>query len=405
MSKKLLFSIHLAGLVCFVGLVLLSPHHLLYDEPFFVKYVKLLHQDGLTPKFLKSLTGTTGPLYAFVHYLFEPLTNMKPPDLRLVNVFLLFAVIATTGFSLKIKDYQYPALLSTAAIVIPTTWVMGGLALTEMPAIVLVSLSMYILIKQSSSIESSNAYLSLLSIIIGGAFLGLAAWGRQPYILLAGAPCLASLQQRKKLLYSLLYAGSACLVFLPLVIIWGGLVPPSHTFVQKGISFVNAIFSLAYAGASTFIVMPQFFSIVLCRLGIIVTASFVAFNLASGVFNLVPLKALVDRVLVSQTLVEIYSRLCGGMLLSFGALFLFALLRNIYLRRKDYVSSLILICLLIISLSPLFIAHQYSSRYTGMALPFILLAASEHYRVGWFTAVTAIIGIILGALSLHGYFS
>ncbi|MDI1286114.1 MAG: hypothetical protein PSV46_17145, partial [Reyranella sp.] len=82
-----------AGVVL-VALVVLSPHRFVYDEPYFVEYIALLHKFGPTPAFLNALTGTVGPLYAFVQAAFEPITGLQPTGMRLVNVFLLLVVIA-----------------------------------------------------------------------------------------------------------------------------------------------------------------------------------------------------------------------------------------------------------------------------------------------------------------------
>jgi hypothetical protein len=73
----------------------------LYDEPFHADTVLLLHQHGLSPRFLKSLPTASGPLYSFVQFVFEPLTHLQTVRMRLVNVFLLALVSGILVSSLK----------------------------------------------------------------------------------------------------------------------------------------------------------------------------------------------------------------------------------------------------------------------------------------------------------------
>src|SRR3982751_2206379 len=84
-------------LVAFCALVLLvamSPREFVHDEPAYVNYVPLLRHHGFTEKFLDELTGAAGPLYAFVHLALSPLTDLRPVEMRLVNVVFLLVVVA-----------------------------------------------------------------------------------------------------------------------------------------------------------------------------------------------------------------------------------------------------------------------------------------------------------------------
>ncbi|NDH60700.1 MAG: hypothetical protein EBY18_03400 [Alphaproteobacteria bacterium] len=60
--------------------------------------------------------------------------------------------------------------------------------------------------------------------------------------------------------------------------------------------------------------------------------------------------------------------------------------------------------LLCVVLSPALIANYYSSRYTAMALPYLVLAAQPWRTWGWNTSAATLAGCAAGLLSLLGYF-
>jgi hypothetical protein len=79
------------------ALVAFSPRHFIHDEPYYLNYVSLLHQHGLTLAFMNSVPGLAGPLYAFVHAAAEPVTKLDPVEMRFVNVSLLLGVMVSPG--------------------------------------------------------------------------------------------------------------------------------------------------------------------------------------------------------------------------------------------------------------------------------------------------------------------
>ena len=127
-----------AAFAVLVVLVATSHGHFVYDEAPFVEYVSLLHRYGFTTEFLSALTGTVGPLYAFVHAAFEPLTGLRPVGMRLVNVLLLAAVFGLLALWLTRRRAADWAASAVSVLAIWMTWVMAGMALSEMPALLLV---------------------------------------------------------------------------------------------------------------------------------------------------------------------------------------------------------------------------------------------------------------------------
>ena len=126
-----------------VTLVATSPNRFLYDEPYFANYVSLLHQYRFTPRLLNSLNAAPGPLSAVVQVIFEPLTQRRPVAMRLVNVFSLIMLTLVLVMWLKREGNDY-WVAGCSVLVVPMTWVVAGMALSEMSAMVFVTLSLYL---------------------------------------------------------------------------------------------------------------------------------------------------------------------------------------------------------------------------------------------------------------------
>jgi hypothetical protein len=127
-------------------------------------------------------------------------------------------------------------------------------------------------------------------------------------------------------------------------------------------------------------------------------------NESLGPIALYPVRSVVDRYL-PDSIVSAYGNLCGSLFLSCGLVFLVLVLRNIWESREDLKQVTVNAGLLSIAASPVFVAHQYSSRYTAMSLPYLILAALPVREWRLKTVITAIVGCGTGFLSLFGYFS
>src|SRR5688572_2248325 len=185
----------LLALLALVATVVSSPANFVYDEPDYANYVSLLRRYGLTEEFLDALTGGAGPLYAFVHRALEPLTNLSPVRMRLVNVGLLAVVACILAAWLKRQDRPDYLLAGCTILIVPMTWVLAGMALTSMPSLVFVSLSLYVLLRGVEALEKEAAVLGWF--VAGGILLGVAVWGRQTALVLSGVPVLLALLDRR----------------------------------------------------------------------------------------------------------------------------------------------------------------------------------------------------------------
>lgn len=394
----------LAAFLAFVALVATSPNRFLYDEWYFANYIPLLHRHGLTTTFLNSLTGTVGPLYSFVHVIFEPLTELQPVRMRFVSVLLLAILIAILAAWLKRQKCADYGVASCSVLVVPMTWVVAGMALSEMSAMVFVTLSLYLQLRGLEALERERGRSVLGWFLAGGVALGIAVWGRQPYLLLVGIPLLLALLEPRLITSALVFCGAAVALALPLFVIWGGLVPPSHhEAVQQGLSLTHAFISLGYTAICFLLLAPRLVRLPVKPMIGLVAVTAIANALMQG-YDLYPVRSVMDRYLPAFA-VPVFGNLCGSLFMSCGIAFSALLLKLTWEERKDLKLVAVNAGLLCVAASPVFIAHQYSSRYTAMSLPYLILASHPLREWRGKTAVTAAVGCIVGFLSLFEYFS
>jgi hypothetical protein len=390
-----------AAFIVFVVLVANSPARIIYDERYFIKDLPLLHEHGLTPTFLTLLSGAVGPLYAIVHAAFEPLTHLHPVGMRLVTVFLLILLSATLLFSFRRFDTVDPWVAAGSVLIVPMTWVLSGIALSEMPAMVFVGLSLYCQLRGLEHVE--NRLTCRLWFAASAVTIGVAVWGRQPYLLLAGIPVLLALLDRRFWPTTLIFVAVVMVLTVPLFIIWHGLTPPSHLFFQKfPLSFGNILVSLSYIGICLLLLEPTLIwpeRKILVGLFVVLTALNAAFSLSV----VHPFRQVVDRLL-PESLLPVYGVVSGAVSLTLGVGTFLFLCRAVWRDRADLRRVSIGMGLLGLAVWPALTGPEYSSRYTAMCLPYLLLMAEPWRRWNLGTVAAAAVGCALGAVSLRTYY-
>jgi hypothetical protein len=400
-SMRAVSGVLLIAFLLLLILVAKSPDRLIYDEPYFANYIQLLHQYGLSKTFLNALTAAPGPLCSFIQVIFEPMTRLLPVRMRFVNVFLLLVVISMlTSWLRELKCGDYVAA-SCSVLVVPMTWIIAGMALSEMSAVVFVTLSLYLQLRGLAAMERGRPVMGWF--LASGVSLGIAVWGRQPYLLLVGVPALLALLEKKLRAPALVFGVAAIAVTLPLFVIWNGLLPPSNHGMQQGFSLIHCIFSFAYTGICLALLAPRFVRLPIKIVVGLVTLTVVVNALVRG-FVLYPVRSLVDRC-VPASVVPAFGNFCGSLFLSCGVVSLALLLKLLWDGRRDLKLVAVHGGLLCVAASPIFVAHQYSSRYTAMSLPYLILAAQPLREWTLKTVVSAAVGCGIGFLSLFGYFS
>ncbi|MEM7655127.1 MAG: glycosyltransferase family 39 protein [Bacteroidota bacterium] len=405
----------------FLGLLILTLTNLQQrelhfdDERWYLENVEILQEHGLSSQFLLEYRGSAGPLFAVIHWILSPVTQMSPPGLHLVNlVFLLLSiwVLASLFRALKAPENGWESLFLLA---VPMTYVCTGMVLTEMPAFFFLCLSLWALHRYSTS----QAWLWL---IISALSFSAAILGRQVYLILLPLywiPMLPSwpLPERNWLkavptagIFSLLAFLVPAVVFYH----WQGLTSIFDAkiyaqYAERGISYapIHVVFALGYLAMSTLLIAPRFFMILgnqrWVRWSWVVGLGLIGGNVAGGWFSYLALEGIL-RKLVPASALPLMGRFIAGGLLVLAAGFVIAALLHAWKDRSDRWLVLATLACLGIALTSIKITHQFSSRYVAQVLPFLFLILIRFPEKSYWGLIGKLIGAALGLAALYTYF-
>ena len=133
------------GLGTMLTLVLAAPARFMHDEAWYLNEVGFIHRHGFGETFFRSWFGSAGPLVGWTHWLFEPLTHLHLPGVRLVNTGCAVASILIIWRILHHNLIHYPLILAISLLAIPPIWKVAGVVYTEMPAVLFSCLSLWAL--------------------------------------------------------------------------------------------------------------------------------------------------------------------------------------------------------------------------------------------------------------------
>jgi len=388
------FFIFLSALVFLAINVSFSPAHLVYDENYFYPNIAYLHNVGLFT-FIKTYTGQApGPLYELVHYLTYLLSN-SILFVRFDNLLFSFLNILLISWILKRTGSADYVLQSLLYICVPLSWVNSGIALTETPTILFSLLSFYFLCT-----VSDKAVVSLTDVIIISVCISLSIIGRSTFIVQVVALGVFFVYKLKERRYSLLCIAALSLIApLYLFYTWQGLMPPNQAFLSGGggFSVYHFLLAIAYTGICLFIMYPN--TIINIRQKpllflAIATATFLVL-LRSDI--LIPLQTikLAHPAFLKYAVLVFYS--------ASAALFVISFIANTMEEEKG-VFILISIFLLLLVCTSIKITHQFSARYVFQSVPFLILVFRKYYRNNLLQFLINTFGILMGMISLQGYY-
>lgn len=398
--------VSIVGLLILISIAAFTRQPPLYDEPLYLDTVELLHRFGLSVSFLNKIQVPAGPLYALVHFIFEPLTHLEVPGVRSVNIIFLLLTIAVTSFTNSVLGFEKPLLSALSMVTVPMTWVISGLALTEMPAMFFASLGILLLMvttnaKATGTKTSRRNPMKFLPAAIGGLAFGLSILGRQPFlvVLIALAILIRSPKNRAQILIFLSTA-----IILPTIIfsVWGGLVPPQMARVGEGFAIHHGILSYAYAAFTMLIFAPKWFSIGSKSIIGVMLGSLLV-NVAFGYVEITPAYSLAQKFL-PEPAITVYTRSMSGLMVGLGLTFLISSLKNMWINRKNRNFIFLCASALLICATPAKITHLFSSRYTATAIPLLLLVSNRYTEANYWKAGRMLTGSLIGFLSLWSYF-
>lgn len=402
------WSVAAAALLALVALVVSSPPRPIYDEAWFLATVDLLERDGWSLAFLRKFPGAAGPTFTLVYAGVDSLFGLTFPWLRLVNVALLVATAALIGRCLAAARpaAPEPAFSGAMLVVLPTTGVAAGMALTEMPAAFFAIMSIALLAHAMIAPRVVAMAFSTAS----GIALAAAILGRQNYLVLL--PCLLlAMRWRdgrpdRDDLWRVALAGLIAIALTaPVFVVWGGLVPPRTAWSTAGLAPGNVVRGAGYAGVILLLLASCIYAPLRQRtwLGALALAAVPVAFMQGGGF--VPLHATLMTLFGERALTPV--GWATAYLLSFAALaFASCFTLHLWRHRHEWLTRMTGAAVLLGLLSNARITHQFSSRYVFVVVPLLVIAAAPAVRISRWTPLqmTSAAGISLAALASY-YFA
>ena len=380
-----------------------------YDEDEYLLNVRVLEKYGLGRSYLLNLIGSAGPLFSVIHYLFEPLTHLRAPYVRFINLAFLLGTIYFISHiinSLRTTKWSYSVYIMS----IPLTYVIGGLALTEMPALFFYSIAIFFAIRAAD--DNTNLRTALIYSTVGGLCLSLAILGRQPYLLtLIAFPLLFLTSENVKKNLIVVISFVVCAIVLPLLVfwVWKDLVPPQDgklytSIAESGTSFkVVFIFNfLFYAAISMFFIAPTFYKPLNTKTIKILLFAFLlifAFNYSTDFLLFLPIKTIL-RHIFPHPVITFGERFFGASVILLGGYCLVLLFTNLKDLKYKREVAFFVAAIILLAIASGKITWGFSSRYTSQSIPLMLGLGSYFYRNSHWNAVRILIGVSLGLLSV-----
>ena len=385
-------------------LIAVSPPILIYDERYYMEssYYLAAHFDLLGP-LRTPLDLAAGPLYPYLHVLLAPLTQLQLPAVRYVNWVALVAVLGCSWRTLALLDYRDGAARAAMLLAVPMIGPTAGMALTEIPALAMASLSVLAATEAVATRVPRRAWLWWT---LAGVAAGLAILGRQTYLPALIGFALVGWKRPAQRGGALLAIGLAVLLILPMIVIWGGLSPPTQTPAMRSIAPEYGVLAFIYLACVTLLIAPGFFAAAIATprraligaglallAGIAALLGAIRFEVAARVIAAVPSAVQVPADLALRV----------GMT-GVAALFLIAAAVNVWERRDDSRFVLFSLLTVLANGTAAGIGHQFSSRYVLIAFPFALMMLQPWVRPGAWAAARLGLGALLGFASLAAYY-
>lgn len=401
MINMLISMIELLLFAALLIILIKSPSHLVYDEANTLPTIAAFQEYGLTSVYLNSLTHGSGPLFGAMYSLLSVISHDDAYRLRFINYGLTLTLVCLLSWVLRREQFLFAKPLAGAVIAIPTVWVCTGIAMDDILGLVLLLAALIPLGK--NAFESVDPpWKQAIRFLLAGFLIGLASLDRQPFVLASVAVLIASIVCRRQVQFAALTPVVSILMLAPVMITWRGLTPP-HVASHAGLSLEHCIISVAYGGLFTLIIAPLYMRIKKLEIWLIIICSF-GINATFGVIVMEPARNLM-RWFIPERFLEIYGLGCGSVLIGLSILYGISIVMRMMECRKE-ASKLVVHCGLILLLAwPIIMKLQYSSRYTLMALPFLILAVKDHYRANLCAMARTLAGGLVGAAVLWTYYN
>lgn len=397
--------IALAALAMGALILMKSPPSPIYDEGSFRSNLELMNQMGFSREFLVEMRGQSpGPLYQIVHAVAQPLSGAGIRPMRLVNAACLLGAILV--LALLFSETGWAGGLTSAGrmLAIPGLWVVGGMALTESPAMLFVSGGIVLLVR---TIRRPGALLVDVALsAVAGTLVAMAILGRQPYLVIpAVAWVLAYRASRREFILLLTFNLFAAVAPLLVFVTWGGLVPPTLGGLQSGLNPYYALLGFGYAGVFTLFLAPRWFqwNRRILTAALAVAALGVGVNLWTRTVQQLPMASVI-RPLLGPGVSDFAAIAIPIVFVVFGLYFVASSVMNLRARSQDPEFLFFTLATLAVVLTCAKSSAQFSSRYVVQAAPFLMAMTAEFAPAGTSRITRLLVGAALGMSSLLSYY-
>jgi 4-amino-4-deoxy-L-arabinose transferase-like glycosyltransferase len=402
--KNIYIGVCIIGFLILLLQVLMSPVGVVFDEYVFHANLLLYQKYGLSKTFLMNIQKQApGPLYQIIHGFFGELTQHRPFAIRLTNLGFLGLMMLLLYWGAKVHFGVQNTLEKTLSLItIPWVWLIGGIALTELPAMLFVGLFLvtYFYLPTTTHLVHRG-----LLVVVCGVSLALAILGRSPFLMLIGGVVLLIFTDFKRYFWvNSLILGITFVGFIPVFWLWQGLVPPRLAY-PNSFNFFFGFLALAYASFVFFILEPKwlYFKRTHFRYYALLLFTSLIINYKWHLFLFLPLQSVLLKV-KNPTLITQLSYVAPCLFLPFSFLFLCSFYRRLREQRHDPRQLFLYVCYLLIMATFVKITHTFSPRYVIQALPLTFLMVIPYFRFTRLKILLAVCGILFGAYSLHSYY-
>jgi hypothetical protein len=392
------------SLLLLVAIGAVSGRGYTYDEgPYLLDTVALLDEHGLTRSFLLAYPYPAGTLFGLMHWLLRPITQLDPVVVRLVNPALFLLMVAMVGDLLRRGHVPGPPAAAWLMLAVPFTWVLAGMALTELVGMAFATASFWAFVRGTADAGERRTWVRVARALGAGGLLGVAFFSRPPLVLIAAPLGLLALAKRHLWLEYVSFLSAVCVVIGPVIALWGWrLVPPSVDFFSaEAFSFPHALLALGYASLAVVFVCVDWFR----RSWVMTAGGFVAgiaLNLLVTQLQTTPMAGVVRRVMPAG-LEPAYAVAAGSVLAGLALAFVGAAAAAVWRYRRDAAWGAACLSLVLMVAMVGKITHQFSSRYVGVSVTFLVLALARDIRWSAGQLVLSAIGAALGAAILCSY--
>jgi len=223
-------------------------------------------------------------------------------------------------------------------------------------------------------------------------------------VVIAAALVLASDSRMRSIV--LLFCVSAAVLPAWLFWTWGGVVPPDVQGIQSGFNPYFGLLAMGYLSLITFFICPGWFvlSVADYRRAALVSLTFMMVNHWIEIGVHLPLQGVMEARL-PEGLIRLILHAAPALLAGVAFLYGVSFAKHVWANRHDLWFVFLAIALLLVVGTCVKSSAQFSSRYVGQAIPFIVLLCTAIPVRKRLETACGLAGGMLGLLSLSSYYA